>query len=76
MKSSKEIQYYPIMNREDIAQYFNKLHFPRYRLQFVKQLEIKVSKVEGHWPNNTIPNVNNDHSSNLLLKLDEKWLGL
>lgn len=70
------IEFYESMNREVIANNLNQLHFQKNRLKFIKELELRVLNVTGHWPNNSIPNFDNDYSSILLMMLDQKWLGL
>jgi hypothetical protein len=75
-KTIKSITYFEAMDRDTIADIFNKLNFSHNRTRFVKQLESNVNNVSGHWPANTIPNVGNDYASLQLLKLDAIWLGL
>jgi hypothetical protein len=75
-KLLRSIQFFEEMEREKISDYFNAFTYKRHRLTFVKDLEAKVKKVTGHWPDNVLPNADNDYPSILLMQLDEKWLGL
>jgi len=75
-KIMKSISIFEEMDRESIAQIFNEIRFSYYRTRFVKNLEMNVTKVSGHWPSDIIPNVRNDYASLKLFQLDALWLGL
>jgi len=64
------------MNRATIAEYFNKFESSRTRLKIVHAIQTQGIIATGSWPDNTIPNVENDRASTLLAQLEEKWLGL
>ena len=64
------------MNRQEIAKFF--YEFSKFGLhdKFLKILDSHQIKVVGEWPNNNLPNIENDKASTLLAKLEEKWLKL
>ena len=66
--------------RENIGKIFYSFKTERARLKYVEKVSEKTLNVTGEWENNCIPNIKNKSneiinykSSNLLVKLDEKW---
>lgn len=65
----------PVIDRAWIATKFYEIDSDRYRMKFVRMM-ILIEKPIGNWPDNKLPNLENDQSSTLLAQLEEKWLGL
>ena len=75
-KALKEISHSTTMDRKIIAKYFHKRKFSQTRLKFVKAIQTQGIIATGSWPDNLLPNVDDDEASTLLAQLEEKWLGL
>lgn len=72
----KKIPLVPVHRREEIYRIFFSFRSSKIRLSYIQRLQINDLKIEGNWPDGKLPNINNDESSTLIAKLEEKWLGL
>lgn len=64
------------MQRAHIAEDFYQYSVSGLHLEYVKELQKRHIKAIGVWPNNILPNKDNDKASVILAQLEEKWLGL
>ena len=71
-----ELKNKKISSRSDIVTFLSYLKTSKGRLYFVMNLQDSGIIPSGQWPDGRIPNWNNDESSTLLSKMEERWLRL
>jgi len=76
IKQLNEIKKEKTWTREIIAQEFDSLKTDYYRKKYVIFLDFSRADPKGRWPEDRLPNINNDKSSTYLAQLEERWRGL
>ena len=64
------------IQKDILSKEFYSFETKYFRLKYVRLLEYYSIQAVGKWPENYLPNKNNDAASILLAKLEAKWLGL
>lgn len=65
-----------VLTRNIIANEFMSLETRYFREKYVRYLDFLRVDPKGNWPDNKLPNINNDQSSMYLSQLEERWIGL